>query len=425
MLASVSFRRVLPAVLMVFGNRALAQGLPVARPEDVGLSSAALDRIPYALQRYIDSSKMAGAVVAVARHGKLAYVRAVGLMDVDSAKPMRTDAIFRIMSMTKPLVSVGAMRLVERGQLSLDEPVTKYIPAFSSTKVYASGSVAEPAFKQPDRVMTVRDLLRHTSGLTYGFFSSTIADSIIRRAAPFNATLTLAQGIDSLARVPLAFSPGTGFGYGYSTDALARVVETVSGKSLDRFLDDEVLRPLRMMETAHHARPEWLPRIPRLYSVTPAGLRTGPNLLSAMYLPEGKHLSGGGNMLSTVSDYLRFAQMMLNGGELDGVRVLKRKTVALMTRNQLPASLTPIQNPLLFVSPGYGFGLGFAVLVDSAASGLPGNPGMYRWWGINNTYFWVDPKADLIGMVLTQLSPGRPVALEQEFQRLVYSAIQK
>jgi CubicO group peptidase (beta-lactamase class C family) len=426
---STSWRRALRSLLLVIPQGLAAQGLPVARPEDVGLSRTALDSIPTVLGRYVAAKKMGGAVVAVARHGKVAYLHAVGFMDVDSAKPMRTDAIFRVMSMTKPIVTVGAMRLVERGQLSLDDPVSKYIPAFGATQMYAGGTSAAPRLATPDRPITIRDLMRHTSGLSYGVFSETPPDSIIRRAGIQAAAVargwSLEQVIDTLTRLPLAFSPGSGWTYGLSTDALARVLEVVSRKSLDRFLDDEVLAPLRMTETAHHARPEWESRIPRMYTVTPSGLQPAATLLSAVYLPTGKFLSGGGNMLSTANDYLRFAQMLLNGGELDGVRILKRETVAAMTKNQLPPSIAPLRNDLLFVSPGYGFGLGFAVLVDSAASGLPGNAGMYRWWGINNTYFWIDPKADLIGMVLTQLSPGRPFPLEQEFQRLVYAAVHK
>jgi CubicO group peptidase (beta-lactamase class C family) len=401
-----------------------AQGLPTAHPEDVGLSSAALDRIPAALQRYIDSSKMAGAVIVVARHGKLAYIRAVGRMDVDSATPMRTDAIFRIQSMTKPIVSVAVMRLVERNEMSLDDPVTKYIPAFASTVAYASGPASAPIFRKPERVLTIRDLLRHTSGITYGVFSETPADSIFRGHSPFIPSLTLEQAADSLTRLPLAFSPGTKWSYGYSVDVLGRIVEIVSHRTLDRYLDEEIFRPLKMTETAHHARPEWEARIPWVYTVTPTGLQKPATLLTAGYLPTGKLLGGGGGLLSTANDYLRFAQMLLNGGELDGVRILKRETIAMMTRNQLPPSIPLIENPLLLVSPGYGFGLGFAVLVDSAKSGLPGNAGMYRWWGINNTYFWIDPKTDLIAMVLTQLSPGRPMPLEQDFQRLVYAAVQ-
>jgi CubicO group peptidase (beta-lactamase class C family) len=410
-------------IVLVFATKTIAQGLPRARPEDVGLSSAALDEIPRGLQPYIDANKLPGAVIAVARHGKLAYLTAIGNMELDPARPMRTDAIFRIYSMTKPIISVAAMQLVERGRLSLDDPVAKYIPAFASTMVYAGGPVSSPTFKKPATVMTVRDLMRHTSGISYGIFDETPADSIIRRGAPFPATGTLEQGVDSLARVPLAFSPGEQWHYGYSVDVLARIVEIVSHKTLDRALDDAIFRPLGMTETAYHVRDGWEPRIPWVYAVTPTGLRKSAALLGLTNLPAGKLFPGGGGLLSTANDYLRFAQMMLNGGELDGVRILKRETVAMMTRNQLPASVPLIENPRLLTSPGYGFGLGFAVLVDSAKSGMPGNVGMYRWWGINNTYFWIDPKADLIAMVLTQTSPGRPTPVEQDFQRLVYAAV--
>src|SRR5262252_9298094 len=266
---SASWCRALTCAFVLGVARPLmGQGLPSARPEDVGLSRAALDSIPTVLGRYVEAKKMAGAVVAVARHGKVAYLRAIGLMDVDSAKPMRTDAIFRVMSMVKPIVTVGAMRLVERGQLSLDAPVAKYIPAFGATSVYAGGSLSAPRLAVPERAMTIRDLMRHTSGLTYGAFAETPADSIVRRAGVQGAAVargwTLAQFIDTVARLPLVFSPGSAWNYGYSTDALARVVEVASGTTLDRFLDDEVLAPLHMTETAHHARPEWDSRIPRM-----------------------------------------------------------------------------------------------------------------------------------------------------------------
>src|SRR6184192_4612882 len=234
---------------------ALTQGLPRARPADVGLSVAALERIAPALQAYVDSGKLPGLLAVVARHGKLAYVASVGSMDMEHRHPMVPDAVFRLFSMTKPITSTAVMQLYERGMLRLDDPVSKYIPAFAGVKVYAGGSAATPVLHDPERSMTLADLLTHTSGLTYGFIGDTPADSIYRRAGLNNPRWTLAQLSDSLAHLPLAFSPGAQWNYGYSIDVLARVVEVVSGMTFDRYLDSALFRPLVMSMTAFHLTP--------------------------------------------------------------------------------------------------------------------------------------------------------------------------
>jgi len=408
---------------LVGSVRAAAQGLPTSRPEDVGLSSAALDRIGPALQTYVDSGKLAGVVGVVARRGKVGYARAVGWMDAERQVPMRTDGVFRIYSMTKPIIAAGILKLVEQGKARLDDPVAKFVPAFAAVKVYAGGPALAPVVKAPDGPITLTHLLTHTAGLTYGYFGDTPVDSIYRQANLMPATRTVAEFADSLARLPLAFSPGKAWNYSVSIDLLGRVIEVASGQSLDRFLENEIFLPLGMRETGFRVRPDLAARMPVLYSPGPDGRRrpNGPAMDDG-YQSTSRFLSGGGGLLSTPADYLRFAQMLLNGGELDGRRVLRRESVALMTRNHLAPALTPIDGAIIGHS-GYGHGLGGVVLVDSARSGLPGSPGIYRWWGYAGTFFWVDPKSDLVGMVWTQLVPGRAYPLEQEFQRLVYSAI--
>src|SRR5437667_4191488 len=322
---------------------ALTQGLPRARPADVGLSAAALERIGPALQAYVDSGKLPGLLAVVARHGKLAYVGTVGSMDVEHRRAMRSDAVFRIYSMTKPITSTAVMQLYERGKLRLDDPVSKYIPAFAGVKVYAGGSAAQPVLRDPERPMTIADLLTHSSGLTYGFFGNTPADSIYSPAGLNDPHWTLAQLSDSLAHLPLAFSPGSRWNYGYSIDVLARVVEVVSGMTFDRYLDRSLFRPLGMSMTAFHVTPAMEGHLTTLYtSGTDGKLQATVPAIGPEFTSEGRMLSGGGGLLSTANDYLRFAQMLLNGGELDGHRVLKRETVTLMMQNHLPPVLTPI-----------------------------------------------------------------------------------
>jgi len=270
--------------------------------------------------------------------------------------------------MTKPITSTAVMQLYEHGKLRLDDPVSKYIPAFAGVKVYAGGSAAQPVLRDPDRPATVADLLTHTAGLTYGVFDSTAVDTIYRRAGLYNPRWTTGQLADSLARLPLVFSPGSKWNYSYATDVLGRVVEVVSGTTLDRYLDSALFRPLAMRMTAFHATQVMDGHIMPAYSRGADGkLQAMSPLLWPEYTAEGRLLSGGGGLLSTAGDYLRFAQMLLNGGELDGQRVLKRETVALMLQNHLPPGLTPITITRDWPPGRSGFGYGGAVRVDSKA----------------------------------------------------------
>jgi CubicO group peptidase (beta-lactamase class C family) len=408
----------------LWAESSVAQGLPRARPEQLGLSTAALERITPALKAYVDSGRLPGLLAVVARHGKLAHVASVGSMDVEHQRALSPDAVFRIFSMTKPIASAAVMQLYERGKLRLDDPVSQYIPAFAQVKVYAGGSAAKPVLRDLERPITLADLLTHTSGLTYGPFGDTPVDSIYRRAGLLNPRWTIAQLTDSLARLPLAFSPGSRWNYSFAIDVLSRVVEVVSGMSFDRYLDTALFQPLGMTNTAFHVTPGMNGRIMTAYVRGPDGkLQAISPLLSAEYTPEGRLLSGGGGLLSTVGDYLRFAQMLLNGGELDGHRVLKRETVELMLQNHLPTGLIPINIAPDWPPGKSGFGYGGAVRVDSGTA-IPGSPGTFRWAGYATTFFWIDPKADLIAMLWTQYLPVMEMwSLDAHFQRLVYAAV--
>ena len=400
----------------VLAAPAFAQGLPHARPADVGLIAAPLERIAGWLQATVDSGKLPGAVAVVARHGKVAYVASIGAMN--------PGAVFRIYSLTKPIASAAVMQLYESGKLRLDDPVSKYIPSFAQVKVFAGGSADQPLLRDPDRPITIADLLTHTSGLTYGFIGNTPVDTIYRRANLFGPTWTIAQLSDSLAHLPLAFSPGTRWNYSFGIDVLGRVVEVVSGTTFDRYLDSAIFQPLGMQMTAFHATPAMEEHILPMYSRgTDGKLHEATPLLSPEFTAEGRVFSGGGGLLSTPDDYLRFAQMLLNRGQVNGRRILKAETVDLMMQNHLPPGLTPIH-----VTPDWppgpsGFGYGGAVRVEGDSS-VPGTAGTFRWAGAAATFYWVDPKTDLIAMFWTQYMPIADMwSQDAKFQRLVYAAI--
>jgi len=410
--------------LVALSSPAASQGLPRARPEEVGLSSAALERIIPGLRGYIDSGKVAGLVVAVARHGKLAYLDSAGYMDVERREPMRTTAVFRIYSMTKPVTTVAVMQLVERGKLALDDPVSKYIPAFANVRVYAGGPAEHPRLEAASQPITIANLLTHTAGLTYGAFGETPVDSMYRRVNLLDPSRDLAHFADTIATLPLLFTPGSKWNYSFAMDVAGRVVEVVSHKSLDRYIHEEILEPLGMHSTRFHATPAMRAQVAPLYVADRSGrLQLAKPLLTREFTDSGKIYFGGGGLLSTVGDYLRFAQMLLNGGALNGHRILGKKTVALMMQNHLAPALTPLSLPGGWPLGEYGFGYGGAVRIDSSAA-VPGSPGTFRWAGYASTFFWIDPRADLVAMVWSQRIPNLTIVdLDNTFQRLVYAAI--
>jgi CubicO group peptidase (beta-lactamase class C family) len=411
-------QRLLPFLLVAtLPSVAATQSLAPVDPKAAGLSDAGIARLDSAMQAYIDAGKLPGIVIALARNGRLAHWKAFGLRSVEAGDPMEPSDLFRIYSMTKPITSTAVMMLVESGTLGLDEPVSKYVPAFGDVRVWArEGPVT------PHRPMTVRDLLRHTSGLTYGLFGETPVDSLYRKANLTSQNRTLDQLVAELARLPLVGHPGEAWNYSYSTDVLGRLVEIASGMPLDRFFEERIFRPLGMGDSFFEVPAAKRARFAGYYARLPTGrflLTDSPD--TGTYTRPPPMFSGGGGLVSSTADYLRFAQMILNGGELDGVRLLKRETVAEMLRSQIAPEQVPIKVGGAAI-PGTGFGLGFSVVVDSLSP--PAGPiGRAGWGGYANTFFWVDPRNRLIAVIMTQFFPFQAYPIEQEFRQLVYEAL--
>ena len=398
-----------------------AEPLAQATPEEVGMSSGRLERLTAALKAAIDSGELPGAVIMVARDGKLIYSRSLGWQNKSEQVAIHADSIFRIYSMTKPIVSVAAMTLVEQGKLSLDEPVSKYIPAFADTKVGVESNDASgsPVLKlvEPDRPVTIQDLLRHTSGLTYQMTGK--PTEVKRRyiqANIFSQHWTLETFANAIAKMPLQYQPGTTWEYGHSTDVLARVVEVASAMPLDRYIEQAVLDPLQMNDTAFQVPPEKQGRIaepiPDKYTGKTPHLIDVRNTVS--------FFAGGHGLTSTAGDYLRFSQMLLNGGELDGKRVLGPLTVRFMASNHLNESIS--KGSFYIPGPGYGFGLGFATRLENGQSHWPGSVGEFYWAGYAGTYFWIDPQENLVVSYMSQ-EPVRRQHYRVLLRDMVYQSI--
>ncbi len=399
---------VLAAPHVAAGQAVRAPAIARATPEEVGLSRATLDGIGPAMQELVDRGRTGGVMTLVARTGKLVHWEAHGWR-VLGEDPLEPTDIFRIYSMTKPVTSVAVMMLVENGELSLDDPVATFIPAFAGVEVYVSPDERRP----PSRSITIRDLLTHTSGLTYGQFGDTPVDSIYRREGiGVQGTVgDLEQTVDAIAGAPLLADPGSRWNYSVSTDVLGRVVEIVSGETLDAYFRDEIFEPLGMVDTGFHVPADKLDRFVAVYGPGQDGLRMIDSPRDGPFTRPPVWLSGGGGLTSTAMDYLRFSQMLLNGGELDGVRLLEPETVRAMRTNQLPDALMPIT-----FFPDNGFGLGFAVSVGA-------NPGVYWWLGVANTYFWIDPTEDIVAFAWTQYMPVGGQPIDRMLRQIVYQAI--
>jgi CubicO group peptidase (beta-lactamase class C family) len=411
-------------------------GLEQAPPEQVGVSKEKLGRIHDALQESIADGKLAGTVVLVARKGKLIYADAAGFQDKDEGKPMALDSIFRIYSMTKPLVSVAAMMLVEDGKIELTDPVSKFFPAFKGQQVSvarADGEFARMTYTTvpADREIIVQDLLRHTAGLAYGeiTLNAPVKDAYTKAGLylpgvrDYDARdLTPAEEVERLAKAPLAHQPGTVWEYSLAVDLLGRVVEAASGKRLADFLAQRLFEPLKMQDTGF-----WVPgaKMDRVAQPLAVDFASGQPIKVIDVSKEPKNDSGGAGGVSTAADYLRFAQMLLNGGQLDGTRVLSRTTVALMTSDHLgtriAAPVTPSE--LLLGTPGYTFGLGFAVRQGAGVAGVPGSAGEFMWAGYAGTYFWVDPKEELVVVYMSQAPSTARAYYRKLVKQLVYAAI--
>jgi CubicO group peptidase (beta-lactamase class C family) len=406
---------VLVAVLAMW--RAFAYDIaPVSDPEALGFSSSRLARIAAWQQAQVDAGAFSGAVAAIARNGRVAYLRAVGFRDRAKTIPLQPDAIFWIASMTKPVTSVAAMILVEEGKLDLAAPVHQYLPELKDLMVGvettdpASGET-KLALEPQKRPMTVEDLLRHTSGLVYED-GNTAVHKLYRESGLYDMGLardgTLKDFVSRLARLPLAHQPGEVWEYGHSADVLGRVIEVASGQPLDQFLDSRLFKPLGMVDTGFWVPPEKLARLidpPAGAAIRPDRDVTKPTTL----------FSGGGGLVSTAADYLRFCQMLLNGGELDGVRVLSPATVRRMTTNALPHDMR--------FANGSTFGLGFGLRSDAVWSVVPGSVGSFTWGGVWGTYFWVDPAEQLIAMQLIQVAPSKSNLFNPTFRNLTYGAL--
>jgi CubicO group peptidase (beta-lactamase class C family) len=399
-----------------------ADALPTATPEAVGLSSQRLARVTEVVKGEIVKGQYPGAVALVARRGKIAYFEAFGQRDPRSGAPMTKDAIFRLYSMTKPFVSVAAMMLVEDGRLKLSDPVSKHLPKLANLQVSVprldpqSGKVTY-VLVPSDREMTIQDLLRHTSGLVYGSTNHAGVKELYAKEGVDWKDVTPAEQIERLAKVPLAHQPGSAWEYGLSTDVTGRVIEAVTGVTLGQFLAQRLFEPLKMPDTGFLVPNGKAARLAQPFEKDPA---TGnPVALLDVTVPQ-KNDAGGAGSAGTVGDYARFAQMLLNGGQLDGVRLLGRATVAHMTADHLGD--IPVASPTLV--PGYGFGLGFAVRKETGLNAMTGSAGEYRWGGAAGTAFWIDPKEQMVVVWMTQAQPGPRRGEDRDlFRQLVQAAI--
>ena len=393
---------------------AFGQALPPANPKSVGLSSERLARVTDALQAHIDAGHIAGVVGAVVRHGRLVYMEALGQADIEAARPMTEDAIFRLYSMTRSITSLAAMILWEEGAFQLDDPVSRYLPQFGDQRVFADARSPSMDRTQPrNGEITVEHLLLHTSGM--GSRSS----SIYRAEGVRSRSISLREMVDNAARIPLLEDPGTNWRYGISTTILGRLVEVWSGMPLENFLQERVFEPLGMTDTGFWVEPERADRLATVYRPSPEGELRPHQIEDVPFTERPVLIEGGVGLVASTMDFLRFSQMFLNGGELDGRPVLQPETVAMMTVNRVPDALLPLSPRSL----GRGWGLGFSIVIDPREFSYPMNDGEFWWDGSAGTRFWIDPVEDMVTIVMAQLSPARGEGFREDFKTGVYDAI--
>lgn len=423
--------------------------IEVVKPESVGLSSARLNRVTEWLEEQVETERVAGASVLIGRRGSIAYFETAGQADIEAAKPFGKDTLVRIYSMTKPVTTVAAMMLYEEGHFQLDDPVARYLPEFADTRVWVGGG-SSCSETEPQRTpMTVRHLMTHTSGLTYGFMRANVVDARYRAEQiefPGTAT-TLAELVTRLADIPLLCQPGSGWNYSVSTDVLGRLVEVWSGQTLEEFFHERIFVPLDMVDAGFNVQPANHSRFAALYaplngadmsnvgSIDPAasletrsgGLKLQEAAEGSRFLSPAELFSGGGGLTASMRDYTRFAQMLMNRGELDGNRLLGRKTVEYMRRNHLPDNrdMAAMGQPVWSETSyeGIGFGLGFAVVLDPVKAQIITSVGEHHWGGAASTFFWLDAEEDLFAVFLTQLMPSSTYPIRRELRTRVYQAL--
>jgi CubicO group peptidase (beta-lactamase class C family) len=397
-------------------------------PEDVGLSSERLARIDGWMAQQVAGGRLAGLSVLVARRGEVAYLRCHGQADMARGTAMAADTIVRIYSMTKPLTSVAIMMLYEEGRFQLDDPISQVLPEFRTMRVYLSGSRGRYDSVPAEREITFRDLLTHTSGLTYGFMESSPVDAMYRDGGVDFQTSdsSLADVVEKAARMPLIAQPGQEWNYSIATDVLGRLVEAISGQPFEQFLRARVIAPLGMTDTDFHVTADRMPRFAANYVAHPkGGVVLFEDPAKSRYGSPRAVCSGGGGLVSTIGDYHRFCQMMLNKGVSGGNRLLGRKTVELMTANHLRGDMADMGTPRFSESnyAGIGFGLGFSVTLDPARAQILGSAGEYAWGGAASTAFWIDPAEDMAVVMLTQLMPSSTYPIRRELRVLTYAAV--
>lgn len=425
----------------------MSDPLELVNPESVGLSSARLQRLHGWLEQQTSSGRLAGASVLVARHGKTAFFEAAGVADPATGRAFRRDTVVRIYSMTKPVTTVAAMMLYEEGAFQLDDPVARYLPEFADVRVWAGGNAPVDDTLPLVAPMTVRQLMTHTSGLTYGFMQANAVDAAYRQAGielP-GAAGDLGEMVQRIAELPLICQPGSEWNYSVSTDVLGRLVEVWSGMTLAEFFAERIFAPLAMTETGFHVRPELAERFAACFQPEsgvdmsrigtaaalaprpPQGLKVQDTAASSRFLQPATLFSGGGGLTASMRDYARFCQMLLNQGELDGERVLGRTTVAYMRSNQLPGGVDmaamgqPVWSETSY--DGIGFGLGFAVVIDPVKAHIVASPGEHHWGGAASTFFWLDPLEDLYAVFFTQFMPSSTYPIRRELRVAVNQAI--
>ena len=390
--------------------------LPQAKPESIGLSAARLQKMSDAFRREIDKGTIPGVTVMVARRGQIGWFEALGRQSPASSTPMALNTIFRIFSMTKPIVSAGIMMLLEEGHLLLGEPVAKYIPEFADQKVGVeqNGKLDLVPLARP---ITIQDLLRHTSGITYDHTGNSLVQQLYQQSRLRSRKISNAEHAALVASLPLLCQPGAEWNYSRSTDILGRIIEVVSGKTLSAFLTERILAPLRMAETAFHTAEGNAGRLAEPFDRDPW---TGEKVQLFNMLENPVMESGGGGLVSTTMDYARFCQMLLNGGVLDGNRILGRKTLQLMASDHLDTSVK-IRGTLL--QPGHGFGLGFAVRTHEGMAPFAGSKGQFFWSGMGGTFFWIDPAEELFAVFMSQ-GPGQRDYTRTLVRNMVYAAVE-